>query len=88
MRDLAEQWAAEHDNIHFVPVLSEADDSWHGRTGYVHDAVLSDFDDLSIFDIYACGPPAMIKAAESSFQDKGMKKEQFYYDSFDFAKDQ
>lgn len=88
MRDLAEQWAAEHDNIHFVPVLSEADDSWNGRTGYVHDAVLSDFDDLSIFDIYACGPPAMIKAAESSFQDKGMKKEQFYYDSFDFAKDQ
>ncbi len=88
MRDLAEQWAAEHDNIHFVPVLSEADDSWKGRTGYVHDAVLRDFDDLSIFDIYACGPPAMIKAAESSFQDKGMKKEQFYYDSFDFAKDQ
>ncbi len=88
MRDLAEQCAAEHDNIHFVPVLSEADDSWNGRTGYVHDAVLSDFDDLSIFDIYACGPPAMIKAAESSFQDKGMKKEQFYYDSFDFAKDQ
>ncbi len=88
MRDLAEQWAAEHDNIHFVPVLSEPDDSWKGRTGYVHDAVLSDFDDLSIFDIYACGPPAMIKAAESSFQDKGMRKEQFYYDSFDFAKDQ
>ncbi len=88
MRDLAEQWATEHDNIHFVPVLSEADDSWNGRTGYLHDAVLNDFDDLSIFDIYACGPPAMIKAAESSFQDKGMKKEQFYYDSFDFAKDQ
>ncbi len=88
MRDRAEQWATEHDNIHFVPVLSEADDSWNGRTGYLHDAVLNDFDDLSIFDIYACGPPAMIKAAESSFQDKGMKKEQFYYDSFDFAKDQ
>ena len=88
MRDLAEQWAAEHDNIHFVPVLSEPDNSWNGRTGYVHDAVLSDFDDLSTFDIYACGPPAMIKAAESSFQDKGMKKEQFYYDSFDFARDQ
>ena len=88
MRDLAEQWAAEHDNIHFVPVLSEPDENWKGRTGYVHDAVLSDFDDLSTFDIYACGPPAMIKAAESSFQDKGMKKEQFYYDSFDFARDQ
>ena len=88
MRNLAEQWAAEYDNIHFIPVLSEADDSWSGRTGYVHEAVLDDFDDLSVFDIYACGPPAMIKAAESSFQDKGMKKEQFYYDSFDFANDQ
>lgn len=88
MRDLAEKWAAEYQNIQFIPVLSEADDNWTGRTGYVHEAVLSDFDDLSLFDIYACGPPAMIKAAQSSFQDKGMKKEQYYFDSFDFAKDQ
>jgi len=73
MAKLAEKWAAEQANILFVPVLSNAGDSWNGRTGYVHDAVLNDFDDLSRFDIYTCGPPAMIKAAETSFLDKAIE---------------
>ncbi|MCW8929843.1 MAG: CDP-6-deoxy-delta-3,4-glucoseen reductase [Gammaproteobacteria bacterium] len=88
MRDLAEKWAAEQSNIQFVPVISDTDENWNGRTGYVHEAVLADFDDLSQFDIYTCGPPVMIKSAEQSFQEKGMKKDQFFYDSFDFANDQ
>lgn len=88
MAQLAEHWVTENSNIHFVPVLSAANGEWSGRTGYVHEAVLADFDDLSNFDIYTCGPPAMIKAAEQSFQEKGMVKERFYYDSFDFANDQ
>ncbi len=88
MRELAEKWAAKFDNIQFIPVLSDVDSNWSGRTGYVHEAVLADFDDLSVFDVYACGPPAMIKSAEQSFQEKGMQKNQFFYDSFDFAKDQ
>ncbi len=88
MNELAEKWAAELPNIKFIPVLSNADDAWSGRTGYVHEAALEDFDDFSIFDVYSCGPPAMIQAAEKSFQEKGMKKNQFFYDSFDFANDQ
>lgn len=88
MSELAEKWTAEHSNITFVPVLSDAGEDWTGRTGYVHEAVLADFDDLSIFDIYTCGPPAMIKAAEKTFQEKGMTKNQFFYDSFDFSNDQ
>lgn len=88
MSELAEQWVAEQTNIRFIPVLSDADESWTGRTGYVHDAALADIDDFSVFDVYACGPPAMIKAAEHSFQEKGMHKNQFFYDSFDFSNDQ
>ncbi|MDX2506538.1 MAG: CDP-6-deoxy-delta-3,4-glucoseen reductase [Gammaproteobacteria bacterium] len=88
MQELAEKWAAENDNIRFTPVLSSADDQWPGRTGYVHEAVMADFDDLSVFDIYTCGPPAMITAAEQGFQEKGMSSDHFYYDSFDFANDQ
>jgi CDP-4-dehydro-6-deoxyglucose reductase len=88
MRELAELWAAEHSNIHFTPVLSDPDDSWTGKTGYVHESVLADFSDLAAYDVYSCGPPAMIKAAETSFQKKGMSKDRFFYDSFDFADDQ
>lgn len=88
MKELAEKWLAELDYFNFVAVLSEADDNWTGRTGYVHEAILADFEDLSVFDVYACGPPAMIQAAQQSFQEKGMSKEQFFFDSFDFASDQ
>ncbi|MCU7939948.1 MAG: CDP-6-deoxy-delta-3,4-glucoseen reductase [gamma proteobacterium symbiont of Bathyaustriella thionipta] len=88
MSELAEKWVAEQSNITFVPVLSDAGEDWSGRTGYVHEAVLADFEDLSVFDIYTCGPPAMIKAAEQTFQEKGMNKNQFFYDSFDFSNDQ
>lgn len=88
MNELAEKWAAEQGNINFIPVLSEAGKDWSGRSGYVHEAILADFEDLSTFDIYACGPPAMIKSAQQSFQEKGMSQDQFFYDSFDFAKDQ
>ena len=42
---LPEQWAREHDNFSFVPVLSEPhpEDHWDGRTGLVHEAILEDF---------------------------------------------
>jgi len=87
LKEMAEQWAAEHDNIHFIPVLSESDGSWSGKTGFVHETVLNDFSDLNPFDIYVCGPPAMIMAAKEQFQTKGMNPGSFYYDSFDFAGD-
>lgn len=87
---LAEEWAQTHANIHFIPVLSEAEDDseWQGKKGFVHEAVLDDINELSGYDIYACGPPVMIQAAKNSFKDKGMNPEHFYFDSFDFANDQ
>ena len=66
---LPEQWAAEHANISYVPVLSEpaTDDHWTGRSGLVHQAVIADFPDLSGHQVYACGAPAMIDAARHDF---------------------
>lgn len=44
-------------NLSYVPVISDAlpEDHWIGRTGYVHQAVLDDFADLSGHEVYACG---------------------------------
>src|SRR6185369_12995151 len=66
---LPERWAAEYPNIEYVPVLSEpaADDAWFGRTGFVHQAVLADFPDLSGYQVYACGSPTMIDVAKRDF---------------------
>ncbi|HIG89301.1 CDP-6-deoxy-delta-3,4-glucoseen reductase [Candidatus Thioglobus sp.] len=83
--DLPQQWADEYDNIHFVPVLSEPNEKWQGKAGYVHESVLADFDDLTGYEVYACGPPIMVKAAADTFLDQGMIKDNFFSDAFEFA---
>jgi CDP-4-dehydro-6-deoxyglucose reductase len=48
--------------VQFIPVLDQSHPDRAARTGHVHRAVVDDFDDLSDYDIYACGAPAMIEA--------------------------
>ena len=63
------EWQERHKNFTFIPVLSDPlpEDKWPGRTGFVHKAVLGDFANLSGYDVYACGGPAMIDAARREF---------------------
>jgi CDP-4-dehydro-6-deoxyglucose reductase len=88
-KELAEKWAAHYDNITFIPVLSEPEDSdnWQGKTGFVHLAVLDDFADLSGFDVYMSGPPPMVNAAKTAFKQQGAITEQMFSDSFEFGED-
>jgi len=83
--NLPSEWSEKHANINFVPVLSEPDSSWNKKSGYVHEAVMSDFDDLTDFEVYACGPPVMVKAAAKSCIENKLKKENFFSDSFEYA---
>ncbi len=87
--DLVEAWAKDFDYIHYIPVLSAADDSdqWQGRTGFVHQAVAEDFSDLSAHDVYMAGPPPMINAAKELFAKQGLPETQLFSDSFDFSND-
>jgi CDP-4-dehydro-6-deoxyglucose reductase len=57
------------------------------RTGFVHAAVLADYADLSGYDVYASGPPAMVESIRTSFAAQGLPREQLYFDSFDYAPD-
>jgi CDP-4-dehydro-6-deoxyglucose reductase len=89
LRALAESWAATTPALRFVPVVSDAERIGDSglRTGFVHEAVLEDLPDLSAFDVYMSGPPALIDAGRRSFVDAGLPEEQLYYDSFDYAPD-
>lgn len=88
-RELVENWAQKHDHISFIPVLSEPDedDNWQGRTGFVHQAIAEDFEDLSAHDVYMCGPPPMIEAAKKAFALRDVDQEHLFYDSFEFNSD-
>lgn len=85
--DLPASWAEKYPNITFTPVLSEPmdEDNWQGRTGFVHETVMEDYTDLSGFDIYAGGPPVMVKSIYEAFIDKGMSQDNFFSDAFEYA---
>lgn len=85
--ELVKQWASENDNIHFVPVLSEPDEDWGGRSGFVHEAVVADHPDMSGFDVYMAGPPVMVDAGKNAFIEAGLSTDYMFSDSFDFAND-
>jgi CDP-4-dehydro-6-deoxyglucose reductase len=80
------EWQQAHKNFGFIPVLSEprAEDNWPGRSGFVHQAVLADFADLSGYEVYACGAPPMIDAARRDFLARGLPEDAFFADSFDY----
>jgi CDP-4-dehydro-6-deoxyglucose reductase len=86
MHKLATMWADDFEHIHYIPVLSSpnANNGSNFRTGYVHDAIVSDFSDLSQFDIYASGPPAMVEAGKEAFEKQQLPLSQYYSDAFDF----
>jgi CDP-4-dehydro-6-deoxyglucose reductase len=73
--------------LRYVPVLSEPSSEWRGSRGFVHEAVLTDIDDLEKYDVYAAGPPAMIAAVRSEFGRRGVAANRLFFDSFDYAPD-
>jgi CDP-4-dehydro-6-deoxyglucose reductase len=82
---LARSWAEKHAHLRYVPVLSEADPTWQGRTVLVHEAVLADYPSLAGMQLYACGAPAMIEAARRDFIAQGLSEDDFLADAFTFS---
>jgi CDP-4-dehydro-6-deoxyglucose reductase len=84
MGELPEQWAKEHTNFTFVPVLSEPapEDNWQGRSGLVHEAILADLPDLSGYQVYACGNPTMVELGYKAFTTHGLPENEYYSDAF------
>ncbi|KDB53350.1 CDP-6-deoxy-delta-3,4-glucoseen reductase [Sphaerotilus natans subsp. natans DSM 6575] len=83
LRDWAEAAVARLPWLRFVPVLSEPDAGWDGRTGFVHQAVMADLPDLSGHQVYACGAPVMVQSAQRDFVAAcGLPEEEFFADAF------
>jgi CDP-4-dehydro-6-deoxyglucose reductase len=85
-RALPEQWSGTT-ALTFQPVISDLELTDGLRGGFVHEAVLEDHPDLSGYDVYMSGPPALIDAGRRSFVQAGLPEERLYYDSFDYAPD-
>ena len=76
---------AEMPHLTYIPVVSDAlpEDGWTGRTGFVHQAVMDDFSDLSGHQVYACGAPIVVDSARDAYRaHRGLPEEEFYADAF------
>ncbi|GGP20811.1 CDP-6-deoxy-delta-3,4-glucoseen reductase [Silvimonas iriomotensis] len=89
MPELPQQWAKDHPNFKYIPVLSEPapEDNWTGRTGFVHESVLEDFGSMASWQVYACGAPVMVEAAYKNFVARGLPEDEFFSDAFFSSKD-
>ncbi len=69
----------------YVPVVSGAlaEDGWAGRSGFVHQAVMLDFPDLSAHQVYACGAPIVVESAHTDFVNLcRLDPDEFFADAF------
>ena len=87
LNSLPPEWVRQHPNLRFTPVLSEPDGDWSGACGWVHEAVLEAYPDLSPFDLYMSGPPPMVFAARDAFMAAGLAEDRMYSDVFEWAMD-
>ncbi len=83
----ARSWAQSRTGFIYHPVLSEPSpqDGWSGRTGFVHQCVLEDFEHLRNCSVYMSGPPVMVDAGRSAFVARGLDPARLHSDAFDYA---
>jgi len=84
---LPENWASQHSHIQYSRALSDSDPAASAFSGFVHEAVVDAYPDLSSYDLYMSGPPAMIDAAKPAFFGSGLPERRMFYDSFEFGSD-
>ena len=82
--DEMKAWAASNVHFNYIPVIENPAADWQGHSGYVHLAVLSDFDSLADYDIYMAGRFDMIGIVRDDFINQGAIREQMFADAFAF----
>lgn len=76
---------AKHKNVHFIPVVEDANGEWTGKVGNVLQAISSDFESLADFDIYIAGRFEMAGAARELFtQTKSAHSDRMFADAYAF----
>ncbi|TPG44920.1 flavin oxidoreductase [Roseomonas nepalensis] len=81
--ELPARWTRRLRDFRYIPVLSQPDPSWAGRTGRVPTAAASDHPAMSGLQVYASGSPAMVASARESFTKlHNLPEADFFADAF------
>ena len=71
-------------NLHFHQIVSD-DTGWTGRVGLLYQAVCSDIQDLSAYQVIVSGSPAMVYGTLDALVAAGMQPEQMLADALTYA---
>ncbi|NLQ17381.1 NAD(P)H-flavin reductase [Marinomonas sp. M1K-6] len=66
-------------------VVNEKSDQWHGRSGWLYEAVLADHPDLSQSVAFISGSVGMVYGTLDQLELKGLSKERCFSDVFAYA---
>ena len=73
---------AKHNNLRFIPVLSEPSGPTVRRSGFLADVLAQDFSSLDGAKIYLAGPPIMVETCVAAAAKLGGRKEDCHADAF------
>lgn len=82
--DDLKQLAEKHPEFNFEPVIEIPESDWQGKTGWVHQAVLKDFADLSDYKVFVAGRFEMAKVVRTDFCAQGLLAKNLYGDAYAF----
>ena len=88
MNEICNLWKSKYPNIKYIPIFSDPieNDNKIIRRGFVHAAVMEDFETLSDVQVYCCGAPILVETAFLEFtQKKSLPESEFYADAFSFS---
>ena len=86
MDELCRSWSQKYENFNYIPVFSELEKEPENlRTGFVHQAVLDDFDSIVDYQVYCCGAPILVETTFNDFVKNGLPEDEFFADAFSFA---
>jgi CDP-4-dehydro-6-deoxyglucose reductase/ferredoxin-NAD(P)+ reductase (naphthalene dioxygenase ferredoxin-specific) len=77
-----ERLAELHGNFRFIPVLSETNEPSRRRTGFLADALSSDFTTLDGAKAYLAGPPIMVETCTAALAKLGLRRQDVHADAF------
>lgn len=66
-------------------IVNEKSDHWHGKNGWLYEAILNDHPDLSGYAAFISGSVGMVYGTLDQLELKGLNKAQCYSDVFAYA---
>ena len=90
MHQWMQDFAAKHPQVSYIPVISNAqpEDTWDGLRGLALDVMLQQHPNMADYQLYACGAPAMVHAAqEKAIGQNQLPSDAFFADAFTSLKD-